>query len=460
LLNYKEIESVRKISNYLGCSNPVRKLNSMEPEQISYNKSYRNSIADNNNEQTKNVQLGKILDTILTANEPQIAIETLKATINCLIGKSLENQNLDLPINVKKAIEFITANSNNHWFTNSQAITRGAVQILFAACYKIALENHMLRPENLSSRASKIQLVNQVINDCINKKDFPDLPKVKGLIKFSNESYFDRSTINEEGMLSVSGKGYNYTQPKPGKLLFNENINNYIDPQGSSDSSFNSYGKIANEEDFEIINNNSSVIDKKEEPFLEQSELNRKTSGKLTGIEIFSIINSGLEQQNEVGQDTVINQNNRRVIINPFVTGADEINKLLKNDKLYNNDNNILTLIPYGVTNRGRLHENHSVLIAIYKDCVFVIDPKNKSSSQITAIPHKVISPKWQSTFDATNCGRYTSYTAIQLAKQFLNNNSEDFNIPQRLREIQHPKIDQLQREYVSMLTQGQQYSG
>ena len=128
-----------------------------------------------------------------------------------------------------------------------------------------------------------------------------------------------------------------------------------------------------------------------------------------------------------------------------------EVNNLLKNNNIYENQG--LTLIPYGVTNRGTFHEDHSVLIAIYAEKIYIIDPKNKSDYQINVAPYKTVSTNMQKWYDRTNCGRYTAHIAIRLANKFLDHaNDHEFNMIEQIKTIDVPKLADLQEIFLEKI--------
>ncbi len=400
---------------------------------VAYNKSYRRDFCDNNNDITKNAQLAKILDAIFESIGTERAKDIFKYTTCCLTNQ--ENIPNNLSTEIKTAIEFIVRNKNNHWITNHQDVTQGAVQILTAASYKLQYEDSH-KELKTNSRGDKIKLVNDAFDSLRNEDtSFPDLPRdAKGNIKFSSESYFDRSSI-VDGLFKVSGKGYTYSQPDEKKRLSRHSdiSDNWNDMETVSLSSNPSYRNI--------------------HPQHPQNQ-NCKKAGKLSNFNIFTIIKSKLNiNATSIADDIDIenDKNGKKVTIKAPVTGSENINKLLSNKSIYAQDR--LTLIPYGVTNRGIFHEDHSVLVAIYNTQIYVIDPKNKSDYQIFAVPYKQITTNMQKIYDRTNCGRYTAYTAIKLTESFLSDKSQDtFELADLINTIDKPNLSKLQQEFQDIL--------
>lgn len=185
----------------------------------------------------------------------------------------------------------------------------------------------------------------------------------------------------------------------------------------------------------------------------------RQREGQLTGTEIFSIIKIGLDKkETALNEDITIENNSYKVIIKPHVTGAQEINEQLE-DIIYganSKDPSVLTLVPYGITNRT-FGEDHSVLVAIYNKKVFDIDLKSFSinSTQINFPLIKKINKGLQSLTDSLNSGRYTAYTSIYLAKEFVKVGKAGFDIEKTLGLIKEPELAELQRKYAIYLETG-----
>lgn len=151
----------------------------------------------------------------------------------------------------------------------------------------------------------------------------------------------------------------------------------------------------------------------------------------------------------------------KRLFIEPMVEGkqdlTSELKEILKTSEKYESIGNSLTLIPYGITNRGILRENHAVLVVVYKQEVYLIDPKNTTDPKIGKVFNfKHFSLGWQSTLDITNCGRYTAELAYRLGKEF-SAEGNDFSIEGFLakQKKDKPYINEIALRFEKYLTEG-----
>jgi hypothetical protein len=160
-------------------------------------------------------------------------------------------------------------------------------------------------------------------------------------------------------------------------------------------------------------------------------------------------------------QDASSSTSDKQLFIEPMVEGkqdlTSELKEILKTSEKYESIGNSLTLIPYGISNRGILRENHAVLVVVYKQEVYLIDPKNTTDPQIGKVFNfKHFSLGWQSTLDITNCGRYTAELAYRLGKEF-SAKGNDFSIEGFLakQKKDKPYINQIALQFEKYLTEG-----
>jgi len=274
--------------------------------KIAYHKSYRSELADNNNDKTKNAQLGRVLNAIFSSSSQHQIVNILKYTINCLTQQ--QNAASELPVELQSAIKFITANSNKRWFASPQNVTCGAVQILMAASYKLApLIGVEIRPA-LQNRESKIALVTQVVDYLTNQDPlFPNLPRESvnrgdnALIQVSDKSYFDKNSIDAAGNFRVVGNGYSYVQPtvhlfeppspqkveRHSEVEVGEMVSKGITPQAQAEALEPEGFVVIDEEAFDAHAVNQ----------MQNNDAKRKRTGRLSGFEISWLISHGLGQK-------------------------------------------------------------------------------------------------------------------------------------------------------------------
>ena len=107
-------------------------------------------------------------------------------------------------------------------------------------------------------------------------------------------------------------------------------------------------------------------------------------------------------------------------------------------------------LIPIGLTERPLRPTGHAVLGVVQGEKTYIIDPKRnwRESSDYEGTTITPLCTNFQSLTDGTNCGRYTIYTAIQLAKKL--ELKPDTDISEFVKEIQKtpPNLNKIQDEY------------
>ena len=127
-------------------------------------------------------------------------------------------------------------------------------------------------------------------------------------------------------------------------------------------------------------------------------------------------------------------------ILDGIESTPDNIGKKLNLIKL-NKDNKPI-LVPIGLSERGFMKEPHAVLGVITEKGIYIVDSKNNK------YPSPIISltTKFQDYTDRTNCGRYTAYTAIEIAKAFENKKPQ--SVSEAVSHIPKPFLNKIQQSY------------
>ncbi len=206
-----------------------------------------------------------------------------------------------------------------------------------------------------------------------------------------------------------------------------------------------------NMDDIDVDNSDESYFSESRTQPLNDSSY---THGKYSSTRLLSprLINSILEKI----------QPHELLEIHPMATNIDipsfnperleDIHAVLKN---LPNDNK-LHLIPYGVEKAESTWSNclpfkpedHAVLIVCHNKKIILIDPKNKNRNY--GLDHKAIQTgfelqykklPWQSTFDKSNCGRYTCWMADKIAVAF-SREPEKFDLNSFVEELKKLPIN------------------
>lgn len=217
--------------------------------------------------------------------------------------------------------------------------------------------------------------------------------------------------------------------------------------------------KSTNEESHKKHPGSLSKIVKMIASFLSGERLKRSFSSRLYPTQVTEIIQTSLqkkfpEEVKEInwGKSVTITKGSRNVVLFSTVSGAENLTKELEMIKNTSEINEI-NLIPYSITKRGWLREDHAVLVVVYNNKTYVIDPKGKANHRLGKVTNHV-SLSWQSWLDTVNCGRYTAKLSCQIAERFLNS-SKVFDPEVFIAGLNKPNLNDIKEIEKGLVTNG-----
>ncbi|MBU2898149.1 hypothetical protein [Vibrio hepatarius] len=193
-------------------------------------------------------------------------------------------------------------------------------------------------------------------------------------------------------------------------------------------------------DDFEMLDN----IDDKDRLLMDQQTKVRKEINKTGRLEPSNI---SLAIKGELGE--ALCQGCNIGIINGQESTLANLDNTINRIKDANSHNNTL-LIPIGLTERPLRPTGHAVLGVVQGEKTYIIDPKTNvfESSDYKGTTITPLCTNFQGLTDGTNCGRYTAFTAIELAQTL--ELKPDTDISEFVKEMQKtpPDLNKIQDEY------------
>ena len=161
--------------------------------------------------------------------------------------------------------------------------------------------------------------------------------------------------------------------------------------------------------------------------------------------------NISLAIKGELGE--TFYQESKIGIIDCQQSTLNDLDNTINEIKVANSPHNTL-LIPIGLTERPSRPTGHAVLGVVQGENTYIIDPKRNlfyltdyKGTNITAL-----NTYFQGLTDGKNCGRYTAYTAIQLAHRLQL--EPDTDIPEFVEAMAKtkPNLSDIQEKYAEFM--------
>lgn len=441
-----------------------------------------------------NEHMKTVLDAINIATQEELK-EILKSALNaikhinneCSGGTSYLENNPTYQDKISTAITVLAGNNRHNCISLyfcGKDYTRGITIVLGAIAHRQSiLSRAASQPSEINGIATRNQnkftpeFINTNLNACLNSNTNHNLTS-DSIISYSStvptainsiqpndiNIKLDKNYLN---LINVTNNFITIIDYKSKYFYYHAELSIHSSVQRSGDSIL-SKQLDAEEIMAGIVNKLASDLQAVRTPAIRPN-----TEDSRTSLTILNLSNNELEntpnqcfyQRIDNEDKHIFNKDNKQVIIHAYVDENKDANGITTAITQCLNQqagNNKLTIIPYGIK-KSRFHEAHSIFVVVYAQTVFIIDPKYnmlrsyKSISQNNRIE---LSTHFQSISDSKNCGRYTIYTAVELAKKFLEektdfskNETQPFDLKKVIHKLKMPSLKSLQYAFYTIFT-------